>query len=126
MDSSSFGVSGEEVVSEIYSKRGYKIIGRNVKIIGYKQLGEIDLITRKGRELVFVEVKARSDERFMPIVETVTWRKKQRLLRAVKGFLNNHIEYKDFKVRLDVALITPALDGKTYSASIIEDAIQDN
>ena len=55
MQKSDFGSWGEWLTAEEYRKRGYKIIGQNIKITGYKQLGEIDLVALQGSTLVFIE-----------------------------------------------------------------------
>ncbi len=121
----SFGQRGERIVAEEYRKKGFKIVGRNVKMIGYKQLGEIDVIGVKGKLLVFVEVKSRQNENFMPTLEAINWRKQRKLLKAVKAFLLNNKGYEGYQMRMDVATVHPALDGKFYKCTIIEDAIQD-
>jgi len=38
--------------------RGWRILARRARVPG----GEVDVVARRGRTLVFVEVKARSDE----------------------------------------------------------------
>ncbi|OGE86331.1 MAG: hypothetical protein A3J48_02430 [Candidatus Doudnabacteria bacterium RIFCSPHIGHO2_02_FULL_46_11] len=121
-----FGDWGERLVAEEYKKKGFKIVGQKVLVMGYKQLGEIDLIAAKAKQLVFVEVKARENEEFMPAVEAVGFKKQQRLLKAIKGFIANNAKYQDYLMRIDVALVISPLDGKFQSVNIIEDAIQDN
>ena len=120
------GKWGEEFAANEYKKLGFKVIDRNVKIIGYKQLGEIDLVLKKGRSLVFVEVKTRSGNKFMDPIESVTWRKQGKLLKAVKAYIKNHEQYSQYGLRLDVAIAEPPLDGHPGRVYIIEDAIQDN
>ena len=131
-DTQQLGAQGESLVSEEYRKRGYKFISKNVKILGYKQLGEIDLIMRKGRELAFVEVKTRTSSEFMDPVETVTWRKQNKLRRAVRAYLTNHPEYEGFNFRIDAAIVEHGkgglgvgVDSKNIKVYIIEDVIQD-
>ena len=90
------GKWGEEFAANEYKKLGFKVIDRNVKIIGYKQLGEIDLVLKKGRSLVFVEVKTRSGNKFMDPIESVTWRKQGKLLKAVKKMQFRIIDNPEF------------------------------
>ena len=47
---------GERLAARHYRLRGYRILGTNVRAGGY----EVDLIARRGRKLVFVEVKERA------------------------------------------------------------------
>ena len=53
------------------------------------RFGEIDLVMRDGRELVFVEVRRRRrrDDRFASAAETIGPRKRARLLRAAECYL---------------------------------------
>lgn len=44
--------------------------------------GEIDLIMRQGKCLVFIEVKYRTQAHYGSAVEAVNWRKQQKLKRA--------------------------------------------
>lgn len=119
------GDYGEWLTANEYEKRGYKIAARNFKVLGYKQIGEIDIIATKGREIVFVEVKTRSSSDFMDPLESVGYRKQQRLLRAIKAFLSKHPEYQKYNARIDVSIVQTALDAKLYKCNIIEDVIQD-
>jgi putative endonuclease len=52
------GRTAERLAAEDLAARGYSIVGRNVRVPGVR--GEIDIIARHGRTLVFVEIKARS------------------------------------------------------------------
>jgi putative endonuclease len=66
-----------------YLLRGYKVLGRNVWIGG----NELDLILRRGRRLVFCEVKAKSGERYGDPFEMVGEEKQRRLRRAAEAWL---------------------------------------
>src|ERR1700741_2889651 len=50
------GQRGENVAARYLRNKGYKIIVRNFRC----ELGEIDIIARDGKTLVFVEVKTRA------------------------------------------------------------------
>ena len=52
---SALGDRGENVAARYLRNRGFKIIVRNFRC----ELGEIDIIARDGKTLVFVEVKTR-------------------------------------------------------------------
>ncbi len=68
---------------------------------------EVDLILRRGRKLVFCEVKAKLGERFGDPVEMVGWEKQQRLRRAAESWLADHPEAAGWEVRFDVVAVTP-------------------
>ena len=59
----------------------YRIVARRYRTAA----GEIDLIVRRGRTLVFVEVKARAD--FRVAAEAVSPRQQHRIARAASQFL---------------------------------------
>ena len=52
--------SGEDLATEFLRKKGYKILERNFEA----NQGEIDIIAKDDKELVFVEVKTRTDMAF--------------------------------------------------------------
>jgi len=53
------GKTGEDLACEELERRGYAIVTRRYRRRG----GEIDIIARDGRTMVFVEVKARGSAR---------------------------------------------------------------
>src|SRR5713226_8834076 len=60
--------SSERKARRHYRLRGYRILGTNVWIGGY----EIDLVVRRGRALVFCEVKGKSGDGYGDPLEMVT------------------------------------------------------
>lgn len=77
------------------------IVARRVKT----PVGEIDLIARRGRLTVFVEVKQRSaggDEQ--TALESVN---QQRILRAAAYFIARHPELAERDLRFDVIFLAP-------------------
>ena len=69
-----------------YRLRGYRILETNAWVGGY----ELDLVVRRGRSLAFVEVKAKSGERFGDPFEMVTREKQRRLRQAAETWLAAH------------------------------------
>jgi sugar transferase (PEP-CTERM system associated) len=51
------GVTGEQLVARALAAAGYRLVGRNVRTCA----GEIDLLVRRRRTLIAIEVKTRSD-----------------------------------------------------------------
>ena len=72
--------------------------------------GEIDLVAQDGAVLVFVEVKARSSQRFGYPEEAVTPAKQQHLIEAAQSYLQAHPEH-DGDWRIDVIAVQRSADG---------------
>jgi len=72
------GSSGEDAAAAWYEANGYRILARNWRC----RQGEIDLVLRRGRTIVFCEVKTRTSAAFGAPIEAVT-RTKQLRLRAL-------------------------------------------
>jgi putative endonuclease len=90
--------SSEQRALRHYRLRCYRILGTNVWIGGY----EIDLVVRRGRRLVFVEVKSKSGDRYGDPFEMVTEEKQRRLRRAAEAWLAAHPEAAELEARFDV------------------------
>jgi putative endonuclease len=86
-----------------YLLRGYRILGANVRPGGI----EVDLVVRRGRLVVFVEVKAKLGERFGDPAEMVGPEKQGRLRRAAEAWLAEHPESAEWEVRFDVVAVSP-------------------
>jgi putative endonuclease len=84
-----------------YRLRCYRILGTNVWIGGY----ELDLVVRRGRTLVFVEVKSKSGDRVGDPLEMVTVEKQRRLRRAAAAWLAAHPEAAELEARFDVVAV---------------------
>jgi putative endonuclease len=81
-----------------YALRGYRILGTNVWAGGY----ELDLIARRGRRLVFCEVKSKTGPRFGDPLAMVGPEKVRRIRRAAETWLAAHPELRDLEVAFDV------------------------
>jgi putative endonuclease len=97
------GARAERRARLFYLLRGYRLLGANVRPGGV----EVDLVLRRGRQLVFCEVKAKLGERFGDPVEMVGWEKQQRLRWAAEAWLAEHPEAAEWEVRFDVVAVTP-------------------
>jgi putative endonuclease len=91
-----------ETLAALYLQlKGYRLIARRFKT----PVGEIDLVMRRGRLIVFVEVKARrtADEAILAVSPTA----RRRILRAADWFIASRPEAADFGVRFDVVALSP-------------------
>jgi putative endonuclease len=84
-----------------YRLRGYRILATNAWVAG----NELDVVARRGRTLVFCEVKSKSGEEFGDPLEMVTPEKVRRVQRAAEAWLAAHAEHGRCEVRFDVIAV---------------------
>ena len=96
------GRRAEGLVALYLQLTGHRILARRFRTPS----GEIDLIARRGRTLVFVEVKQRS--RADHAVDPVTARSEERIIRAGETYLSRHPRYVEagYALRYDVVVVT--------------------
>jgi putative endonuclease len=70
--------------------------------------GEIDLIMLDQQQLVFVEVRFRSNSHFGSAAESVNRPKQKKLLKAAAHFLLTHKKYHQHPCRFDVIAAQPS------------------
>lgn len=68
------------------AQRGYEIVDRN----WYCQIGEVDIVTRRGDVWAFFEVRTRRSRAFGTPEESVTPRKLQRMTGVAQLYLSAH------------------------------------
>ncbi len=66
------------------------------------RFGELDLVMLDGNTLVFVEVRYRRVSRYGSAADSVTARKRERLIRAANGFLAAHPQHAERPCRFDL------------------------
>jgi putative endonuclease len=95
------GVSAEARAALLLAAKGYRELARRWK----SPVGEVDLVVRRGRTLVFVEVKARSQ------IDDAAWsvltRQKRRIVAAAEAWLAAHPEHEGYDIRFDAVLVAP-------------------
>jgi putative endonuclease len=95
------GLSAESRAAMLLIAKGYRIAARRWKT----PFGEIDIVARRGRALVFVEVKAR--EYAEEAAEAVTERTRRRIIAAAELWLAHHPDDVQREIRFDVMLVAP-------------------
>ena len=113
------GVWGEDQAGDFLKARGYKILGRRVRI-GVRD--ELDLVARQGEVLVFVEVKTRASEDFGRPIASVDRRKQHTLSRAAVRYLTKLKTPVSF--RFDVVEVVGREGDKAPLIRHIENAFQ--
>jgi putative endonuclease len=101
ISASEYGRLAETVAAVWLRLRGYRIVGRNVRVAGR----EIDVVARRGSTLVVCEVKARRSSSHGGPAEAVDARKRRRMVEAGEMLLAAHPGA--VRVRFDVI----AVDG---------------
>ena len=98
------GLDGEELAAAWYRARGYEVLDRNWRC----RDGELDLVLRNGRQVVFCEVKHRRSTAFGTPAEAITREKKQRIRHLAARWLQD-AKPRPAEIRFDVAAV---LDGE--------------
>jgi putative endonuclease len=92
------GPRAERRVRRYYRLRGYRILAANARA----GRNELDIVLRRGRTLVFCEVKARSGDGYGDPREAVGPEKERRLRRAAEIWLACNPELLQLEVVFEV------------------------
>jgi putative endonuclease len=95
------GSEAERRVRLHYRLRGYRVLAANTRAGG----NELDIVLRRGRRLVFCEVKMRSGLDFGDPWEAVGPEKERRLRRAAEGFLARNPGLLELDIAFEVAAV---------------------
>jgi putative endonuclease len=98
------GDAGEDAVARWYVAAGYDLVDRNWRC----REGELDLVLRRDRLLVFCEVKTRRTTAFGIPAEAVTVTKQRRLRALAMRWLDAHPAARGRTLRFDVASVLAA------------------
>lgn len=85
--------------------RGYWPVAINFAVGRGTGAGEVDLIVRRGKTLVFVEVKKRPDEEKGRLA--IYPKNQARITRTSEVFVARNPKYKNFNIRYDAVFISP-------------------
>lgn len=111
------GRLGEELAQKHLSSKGYVILDRNYRT----RLGELDIVARDGKCIVFVEVKARHDIKFGYPREAVHANKQQRIRNIASLYIASK-KLWDNQMRFDVVEIIMNNDKEPKSIVVIKNA----
>ena len=110
------GKLGENLATKYIISLGYKILERNFRC----KFGEIDIIAKDKQELVFIEVKTRTNNLYGKPIDAVNQVKQKHLISAVKYYLYSKKLENEF-IRLDV--IEVYFQNKFYKINHIKQII---
>ena len=95
------GLSAESRASAYLVAKGYRIAARRFR----SPVGEVDIVARRGRVLVFVEVKARAT--LDAAAESLQTRQQRRIAAAAAAWLSLNPHDIDKDIRFDAVLVAP-------------------
>jgi putative endonuclease len=100
------GPEAERRVRRHYRLRGWVVLDANVRA----GRNELDIVLRRGRRLVFVEVKARSGTGFGDPWEAVGFEKARRVRRAAEAWLARRPDLAELEIGFEAVAVRP--DGR--------------
>lgn len=80
------GAMAERKAANFLNKKGYDLVDANYTC----RFGEVDLIVKNDRYIVFVEVKMRNDNSIAQPKEFVDYKKQQRIIATAKLYLSTN------------------------------------
>lgn len=110
------GKNGEDVAVEYLKKNGYKVIERNF----FCRQGEIDIIALDKECIVFLEIKSRTNTEYGLPSESVTKRKIEHMLKAIRYYLYIRNLEKE-NIRIDV--IEVYVDKENYTVNHLKQVL---
>lgn len=111
------GKLGEDIAVNYLKQKGYKILDRNFEC----RQGEIDIIATDKNEIVFIEVKTRTSNKYGTPSEAVNKIKQKHMLQTIKYYLYIRNLSDEF-VRIDV--IEVYIKDNVYKVNHIKKALE--
>jgi putative endonuclease len=111
------GALGERIAADHLIGRGYAIRERNFRT----REGEIDIIAEKDDTLVFVEVRTRRSRACGTAEESITRRKKARLVALAEAYMEDRDGLPQ-SWRIDVVALELGTNGKVSRIELFENA----
>ena len=102
IDRQRLGSDAEERAVQLLLQAGYRIMARNFRC----RMGELDIIARRGRQLVIAEVRLRSSAAYGGPAASISAAKRARVVRAARYLLMLRPELADLVVRFDTLLLS--------------------
>ncbi|RUR10422.1 YraN family protein [Legionella sp. km772] len=108
------GQLAEQRALDYLRDQGLKLITRNY----HCRLGEIDLIMNDPVYLVFIEVRARASKDFGGGLASITYAKRQKIIKTTAHYLVTHKIKEEQAIRFDVV----SIDGRGGDLTWVKDA----
>ena len=104
--SEAYGRNAERVAVAYLRMKGYRILARRFRC----PAGEIDIVTKRGGTIIFIEVKARKNTELA--LEAVTPNQKKRILNAARAWLAQRQLDQNTQCRFDMIALSAYLIPK--------------
>lgn len=101
------GKQAEALAAHFLEQQGLQILARNFRCRG----GEIDLVCRERKSLVFVEVRLRRNAAYGGAAASITHNKRQRIIKAARHYLAAH-QAADSECRFDCVLLDSLAENR--------------
>lgn len=99
-NSQDIGKFGEKLAEKYLMKNKYKIVEKNFRC----KFGEIDIIAFYKKELIFIEVKTRTSNKYGSGINSIDKNKQKHLYKTAEYYLYN--KNLDIDIRIDAIEIT--------------------
>lgn len=109
------GDYAEQLACTFLEQKGLVLIEKNYRT----PFGEIDIIMRDKEYLVFIEVRYRRSDDFGGALESINWRKQQKLIRTATCYVQRKAFASELPTRFDAVILS---DIKNPKIEWIEDA----
>lgn len=103
MNNNKAGKYAELFARILFLFKGFLIVEQNYKTGKGTHAGEIDFIAKRGKLLVFVEVKKRST--IDSAAYAISNHQQERIINGAKAFLRKNPIYADYDIRFDAVLV---------------------
>ena len=115
MNTRKTGAGAEDAALKYIVANGLELVERNYTT----PYGEADIIAKEGSVFVFIEVKARRNQKYGSPADAVTKRKKLRYLNIAQYYFMSK-SIRDYEVRFDVAEVY--ISGGKFNVNYIKNA----
>ena len=113
------GLDCETLAARHLQESGVEVLARNLRC----KSGELDIVAREGNTLLIVEVRQRVRKDFGGALQSVTWRKRRKIISATRYFMQANREWRRHSLRFDVIAVEGTPDG-THHINWVRDAFR--
>ena len=97
-----FGRMAENLALRYLQKQNLNLLERNFR----SRFGEIDLIMQENNTIIFVEVRARKTDAFLHPLESVDYKKRNKIRKTSQVYMQKTAAWNRFDMRFDVIALT--------------------